>query len=1007
MNELRLDQTRAWLQESMPKAFEKQVSAQERQLIASALLSYHWQEGFVSIRSAQCAYCITANDDQADLKALASFKGREIWDYRTFVSTREADALGIEGRLRIIVIHFLHAQTLSSSNFTPQEIEELWEQLERYNPLAKKEELQALMQEVSRPFLELLTKESLVTTLDLLLRSQRDDNCEFATRPEIFWKQMHRPSMQIMLAVKQVRPHQFLTLLMKLVKRHGLFVRRINATIVGPHRPQELLLVVFSLHGLDHRPVWEVTMIPEFLRELTMLKMLPKADLLERELVDQGFLSSNLAHLLRAFAVWAHQMLVPLDPHLYDFEHVKEAFVRHPELSARIAKLFSLRFHPEQCHLQQYEEERLELHSALSKLDTGHPSSDLRRKNILLQALHFIHHTLKTNFFLANKLALSFRLDPKILDHLPYNRQEIFPELPYAIFFIRGTQSFGFHIRFRDLARGGLRTILPIKNEQLIHERAQIFREAYNLAYTQQKKNKDIPEGGSKAALLLHPFKLEPAHQKALEKSLCAEHGEAGMEKLERLAAARKRAYLHHSQKCFIDSLLVLINSHPSGMLKRRGIIDYFQRPEHIYLGPDENMHNEMIEWIASYSCSLGYAAGPVFISSHPQRGINHKEYGVTSLGVHTYMKEMLAHLRIDPKKQPFTVKMSGGPDGDVAGNCLLLLAKEFPKTAKVVAITDVSGTIHDSQGLDLQQLEILFERQQPIRFYPPSALSPGSFLLDRFSHKEDASYCQQTLCWRGERAGARKSYLSGHEMNFLFRHNVHRSEADIFIPAGGRPRTLNFDNVDDFMLEDGRPSSRAIIEGANLYLTPRAREELQERGVAIFKDSSANKGGVMSSSMEVLYGLTLEEEELLEHKEVLCRDILVTIEKKARLEAQLLLQSGLPLTQASDQASQKINLYTDQLYAALMKRDLYGEEGSLQKMTDHALLAFAPPFLRKNYQKRLLTRLPQTHKMAMVATHLASQLIYRHGLSWRPSLEQALPLLLSQRELTAPFILK
>ena len=57
------------------------------------------------------------------------------------------------------------------------------------------------------------------------------------------------------------------------------------------------------------------------------------------------------------------------------------------------------------------------------------------------------------------------------------------------------------------------------------------------------------------------------------------------------------------------------------------------------------------------------------FMSSKRGAGFNHKQYGVTSEGVVVYLDVALrAALGIDPRTQPFTVKITGGPDGDVAG---------------------------------------------------------------------------------------------------------------------------------------------------------------------------------------------------------------------------------------------------------------------------------------------------------------------------------------------------
>src|SRR5262249_13853421 len=142
----------------------------------------------------------------------------------------------------------------------------------------------------------------------------------------------------------------------------------------------------------------------------------------------------------------------------------------------------------------------------VNKLDTGQEDNDLRRKNILHTAMNMVHYTLKTNFYRMNYTAISFRLDPKYLDLIPFDRAPKFPELPYPIFFIRGMHFFGFHIRFKDLARGGLRTVYPEQTEAMVRERNTVFSECYNLALTQHKKNKDIPEGGAKAIIFLLPY---------------------------------------------------------------------------------------------------------------------------------------------------------------------------------------------------------------------------------------------------------------------------------------------------------------------------------------------------------------------------------------------------------------------------------------------------------------------------------------------------------------------
>jgi len=69
---------------------------------------------------------------------------------------------------------------------------------------------------------------------------------------------------------------------------------------------------------------------------------------------------------------------------------------------------------------------------------------------------------------------------------------------------MQGRDFKGFHVRFRDISRGGVRLI---KSTPLNYEKneAGVFKENYKLAYTQRLKNKDIPENGSKGTILMRP----------------------------------------------------------------------------------------------------------------------------------------------------------------------------------------------------------------------------------------------------------------------------------------------------------------------------------------------------------------------------------------------------------------------------------------------------------------------------------------------------------------------
>lgn len=70
---------------------------------------------------------------------------------------------------------------------------------------------------------------------------------------------------------------------------------------------------------------------------------------------------------------------------------------------------------------------------------------------------------------------------------------------------------------------------------------------------------------------------------------------------------------------------------------------------------------------------------------------------------------------------------------------------------------------------------------------------------------------------------------------------------------------------------KEGKIRFKYIVEGANLFITEKAREILEDAGVILYKDASANKGGVTSSSYEVMAALIMDEEEY--EKNMICEN--------------------------------------------------------------------------------------------------------------------------------------
>ena len=178
-------------------------------------------------------------------------------------------------------------------------------------------------------------------------------------------------------------------------------------------------------------------------------------------------------------------------------------------------------------------------------------------------------------------------------------------------------------------------------------------------------------------------------------------------------------------------------------------------------------------------------------------------------------LEQALRAIGIRPDAEPWSIKLTGGPDGDVAGNMLKVLARDYGDYVRVVGMADGSGCAEDPDGLPMADLLRLFHAALPLSEMRTELLGPRGSL---------------TLANTPEGAALRNTL-----------HN--RVQADIFVPAGGRPAAINGANWKQYLLPDGSPSSRAIVEGANLFLTPEARAGLfGASGLPIVKDSSANK---------------------------------------------------------------------------------------------------------------------------------------------------------------------
>ena len=763
-----------------------------------------------------------------------------------------------------------------------------------------------------------------------------------------------RNETRVLLAVGNPPQEEFLLQVLEVFNRLDVGIRRAYCqTISNGVHPYFLgSFLVISRRGEDISP--ESELAARLKRELCTTQILSTSSLAYRNYVVHGLISGEDAALVNAFISFCHTSLAHGQPERFGLEDVQSAFYDHPEMAQLLIRLFRVRFAPDLAGREQlYADALTDAQNAVAGYNTGHRWLDDIRRAVYRCCLLQITHTLKTNFLVVEKQALAFRLDPGYLRLLGREFTADLPEtLPFRVTFFFSRFGAGYHVGFSDIARGGWRTVIARSADDYITSANTIFREVYVLAHTQQLKNKDIYEGGSKLAVVLDASDLE----------------EAGSD------AEKFRLYKlqYGITNAFLDIFIT-----ENGRVKDRRVVDYYGDDEPIEIGPDENMHDDMIEVIAALSKKRGYILG-VGIMSSKRFGINHKEYGVTSAGVVTFAEITMAEAAgIDMRRDRFSLKMTGGPNGDVAGNSLRIMLERCPKV-QIRLILDGTAALYDPNGIshdELRRIVLAYD----LDAFNPDFLGEGGCIVYRTGRRLEGLKESHRKVVRTA-GGVVEEWLDIDDFNRLYNSLIFTVKADLFIPAGGRPETIDDQNWRLFLDENGMPTSGVIVEGANSYITPEARILLQKSGVVLMRDASANKCGVISSSYEIIANLLLSEREFMEQKERYAGDVLAILEKRAADEARLILrrrrESGgtLLYSEISETISQNINRLYSQLFDFFSAR----QELCLQSPFRQAILSHLPRMLRESvtYRKRI-RKLPQKYLCAILAAEIGSSLIY------------------------------
>ncbi len=213
---------------------------------------------------------------------------------------------------------------------------------------------------------------------------------------------------------------------------------------------------------------------------------------------------------------------------------------------------------------------------------------------------------------------------------------------------------------------------------------------------------------------------------------------------------------------------------------------------------PDVNTNAQTMAWFMdTYSMGKGYAVPAIVTGKPVDLGGSEGREKATSRGISFCVREAAKVLHFD--LHGATVAIQGF--GNVGGNSAPLLAE---MGCKIVAVSDVSGGIHDPKGFDVPKLMAYVKQSGGVKGFPGSKDISNAQLLEL--------------------------------------------KVDVLVPAA----------LEGVITKENAPKidCKILAEGANGPTTPEADEILLKKGVFVIPDVLCNAGGVTASYFEWVQGL-------------------------------------------------------------------------------------------------------------------------------------------------------
>ena len=493
---------------------------------------------------------------------------------------------------------------------------------------------------------------------------------------------------------------------------------------------------------------------------------------------------------------------------------MSNTLLANPGITKHLVEFFNVSFDPNNgLNDEQRNARREDLEAALVEELNKIPTLDADR--YLRSLSKVIRAILRTNAYLGRE-AFAIKVAPQQIDFAPLPR-------PKFEIFVYSPRVEGVHLRFGDVARGGLRW----------SDRRDDFRtEVLGLVKAQMVKNAVIIPTGAKGGF--YPKQLPDP---AVDRDAWITEG-------------------RESYKVFIRSLLDVTDNLAVGtdgsetVVRPEGVIARDENDYYLVVAADKGTA-AFSDTANAISLERGFWLGDAFASGGSV-GYDHKAMGITARGAWESVKRHFAELGHDAQTEAFTAVGIGDMSGDVFGNGLLR-----SKATRLVAAFDHRDIFLDptpDAAVSLEERQRLYNLPRSSwQDYNRELISAGGGVYSRGLKSIEITPEVREVLGLDESV----TELAPAELiSAILKAPVdliYNGGIGTYVKASTETNAQVGDKANDALRVNGKDlRARIVGEGGNLGFTQLGRIEAARNGVLLNTDAIDNSAGVETSDREV-----------------------------------------------------------------------------------------------------------------------------------------------------------